>query len=121
MIEKPDCKASFRRLLRIGVINRMFDHVAFPSPDHEKADWEVKDEKGKTVIIPRTIQGLRIWNVAKRAYDPVSPLLPGAPNDNDKEEYWKEMMVKFREQYGDEEIDELLSDKPATDEEKDNK
>jgi len=120
MIEKPDCKASFRRLLRMGLINRMFDHVAFPSPDNEKGDWEVKDDNGRTVIIPRPIHGLRIWNVNKRVYDVVSPLLPGSPSDGEKDKYWNEMLAKFREQYGDEEIAELLEDKKTTQEEKDN-
>ncbi|ETO26154.1 hypothetical protein RFI_10983 [Reticulomyxa filosa] len=117
MIEKPDCKATFRRLLRIGVINRMFDHVAFPSPDHEKADWEVKNDSGKIVIMPRPIQGLRQWNVSKRAYDQISPLLPGAPTDSEKEEYWKAMLVKFKEQHGEQEIADLLNDKKTEEKE----
>jgi len=66
MIEHPECEAAFKRLLNIGLINKMFDNFAFPSPDNEKHLYEVKDENGKTVVIPRPVHGLRIWEPAKK-------------------------------------------------------
>lgn len=108
MIEHPDCEAAFKRLLNIGLINRMFDFHAFPSPDNEKHLYEVKDENGKTVMIPRPVKALRIWNPAKKKYDDVDCHLEGAPKDNEVQQYWENMLNQFRLERGNEYIDKLL-------------
>lgn len=108
MIEHPDCEAAFKRLLNIGLINKMFDNIAFPSPENEKHLYEVKDDNGKTVTIPRPVHTLRIWNASKKTYDKVESHLEGAPIDNEVQKYWNDMLKTFRQERGDEYIDKLL-------------
>ena len=108
MIENPTCEAAFKRLLNIGLITNMFDHVAFPSPENEKKDWIVQDEHGKDVVIPRPVKGLRVWNVNNRKYKQVQAHLDGAPQSEEAQKYWNEMLDKFREQRGKDYIDNLL-------------
>eukprot|EP01084_Bolivina_argentea_P097723 175672_1 len=107
MIENPTCEAAFKRLLNIGLITNMFDHVAFVSPENEKKDWEVKDDHGKTVIIPRPVHSLRIWDVKKRCYKEVQSHLDGAPDAKDAPKYWEEMVNKFKSERGDDYINNL--------------
>jgi len=115
MLLEPDCEAAFRRLLQIGLINHMFDHVAFPMPEAEQGDWEVEDEKtGKKVQIPRPVSGLRVWNASKRDYDTISTLLAGAPTDEEKDKYWADMLVELRSIHGDEYIDGFLGGASAS-------
>ena len=109
MIENPTCEAAFKRLLNIGLITNMFDNVAFPSPEHEKDDWIVKDDHGKDVTIPRPVKRLRAWNVKKRCYQDIQSHLDGAPKPEDAEKYWNDMLNKFREQRGDDYINNLLA------------
>eukprot|EP00483_Globobulimina_turgida_P001465 UN01467 len=109
MIENPTCEAAFKRLLNIGLITSMFDHVAFPSPEEEKKDWMVKDDHGKDVIIPRPVNGLRVWNVKQRCYRPVQAHLDGAPDQKDAGKYWENMLNSFREQRGVDYINDLLA------------
>eukprot|EP01084_Bolivina_argentea_P089767 161896_1 len=109
MIENPTCEAAFKRLLNIGLITNMFDHVAFPSPQHEINDWMVKDDHGKDVVIPRPVKGLRIWNVKNRCYKQVQSHLDGAPNEKDAQKYWENMLNQFRDQRGVDYIDNLLA------------
>jgi len=109
MIEHPVCEAAFKRLLNIGLITNMFDHVAFPSPEHEEKEWIVKDEHDRDVVIPRPVKALRIWNVKNRGYDTVRAHLDGAPKEEEAEAYWEEMVRKFKEERGEEYIDSLLS------------
>merc|ERR1712157_114756 len=96
MIENPTCEAAFKRLLGIGLITDMFDHVAFPSPDDEKNDWIVQDEHGKDVVIPRPVKALRVWDPKKRNYNKVEAHLDGAPKADEAEAYWNEMLKKFK-------------------------
>ena len=109
MIEHPVCEAAFKRLLNIGLITNMFDHVAFPSPEHEEKERVVKDEHGRDVVIPRPVQALRVWNVKQRGYSLVIAHLDGAPKEEEAEECWKGMVSKFKEERGEEYIDGLLS------------
>merc|ERR1719150_1053607 len=102
MIEHPVCEAAFKRLLNIGLITDMFDHVAFPSPEEEEADWIVQDDHGKDVTIPRPVKALRIWDVKTRGYKQVSAHLEGAPTADEAPKYWEDMLHKFRMQRGEE-------------------
>eukprot|EP00486_Rosalina_sp_Unknown_P009229 CAMPEP_0201583864 /NCGR_PEP_ID=MMETSP0190_2-20130828/103694_1 /ASSEMBLY_ACC=CAM_ASM_000263 /TAXON_ID=37353 /ORGANISM="Rosalina sp." /LENGTH=264 /DNA_ID=CAMNT_0048026643 /DNA_START=18 /DNA_END=812 /DNA_ORIENTATION=+ len=110
MIENPTCEAAFKRLLKIGLITNMFDNVAFPSPENEKADWIVKDDHGKDVTIPRPVKKLRAWNCNKRCYKDVQAHLDGAPKPEDAEKYWNDMLNKFKDERGDEYINNLVGD-----------
>eukprot|EP00484_Ammonia_sp_Unknown_P019196 CAMPEP_0197034318 /NCGR_PEP_ID=MMETSP1384-20130603/12470_1 /TAXON_ID=29189 /ORGANISM="Ammonia sp." /LENGTH=258 /DNA_ID=CAMNT_0042464233 /DNA_START=56 /DNA_END=832 /DNA_ORIENTATION=+ len=109
MIEHPTCEAAFKRLLGIGLITNMYDHVAFPSPEEEKKDWIVQDDHGKDVVIPRPVKALRCWDVKNRCYKPVQAHLDGAPQPDEADKYWKDMVAKFKEERGDEYIDKLLA------------
>ena len=109
MIQHPVCEAAFKRLLNIGLITNMFDHIAFPSPEHEEKEWNVKDDHGRKVVIPRPVQALRVWNVERRAYDAVRAHLDGAPEEEQAEAVWAAMLREFTQQRGDEDIDGLLN------------
>ena len=87
----------------------MFDHIAFPSPDNEKKDWMVKDDHGKDVVIPRPVQGLRVWNVKERGYESVQSHLDGAPQAEDAQKYWETMLDSFRAQRGADYINNLVA------------
>jgi hypothetical protein len=107
---EPTCAAELRRMYRIGAVIRVYDHHMFPNYEEEKADFEVIDEKsGKTVIIPRPVRDLRIWNAASREYDPVQAELEGAPSVGDVDHYWGELVAKMRETWGDEEFDRMTT------------
>eukprot|EP01083_Nonionella_stella_P003676 10580_1 len=109
MIENPHCEAAFKRLINIGLITDMFDHVAFPSPEHEKKDWMVKDDHGKDVVIPRPVKGLRVWDVKGRCYKKVEAHLDGAPDAKEAEKYWEDMLNGFRAKQGADYINGLLA------------
>ena len=109
MIENPVCEAAFKRLLNIGLITNMFDHVAFPSPEDEKKDWIVQDEHGKDVAIPRPVKALRVWNVKERCFKDVKAHLDGAPSADEAAKYWEGMLAKFRNERGEDYINDLLA------------
>merc|ERR1712228_489643 len=57
MLVKPDCEATFRRLLQIGLITKVFDFNLFPIPEDEEKEtyWndlvkQLKDEHGPEYI-----------------------------------------------------------------------
>jgi len=110
MLIEPDCEAAFKRLLKLGVINKLFDPIAFPSPQEEKEQYQVRDEHGKIVEIPRPVHALRIWNAKLRKYDILSAHLDGAPSDKDAADYWKNMLQKLRDMRGAEYIDGLMEE-----------
>lgn len=111
-ILKPVCEASFKRLLKIGVITTMFDHLAFPSPEHEKAQYQVQDDNGKTVPIPRPVSGMRNWDPKNQKYKNINIHLKGAPENNEeKEKLWATMLDEFNNKYGKVMIDEWLKAK----------
>jgi len=111
MMYKPDCEAAFRRLLQIGLITKLFDNVAFPMPEEEKADWQVKDEHGKTVQIPRPINALRIWNAKKRGYDMLSSRLGGAPAPQDEGKFWQALLQELKDMHSAEYVESLMEEK----------
>ena len=109
-ILSPTCKAEFRRMIQIGPVFQVFDHLMFPSPDDEKDDWEVTNEQGKKVILPRPVSELRIWNTEKQDYDVVDPTLDGTPSKDERDDYWKNLLETVRESFP-EEVEEILGKK----------
>jgi len=101
---QPTCKAEFRRMFAIGPVYTVYDHHMFPSPDGEKARFEVTDDNGKKVILPRPVSELRIWSTEKQAYEQVDPTLDGAPDDRGV--YWQQLVARLKENFS-EEIEEL--------------
>ena len=110
MLMKPDCEATFRRLLQIGLITKVFDFNLFPIPESELADYQIVNEKtGKTMNIPRPCKSLRVWNVEKKEYEKIDATLKGAPKDEDKEKYWQDLVGKLKKEHGPEYIDKMMS------------
>merc|ERR1712154_753319 len=98
---KPDCEATFRRLLQIGIITNVFDFELFPMPENELADWQIINEKtGKTMNIPRPCKAMRVWNVESKAYEKIDTTLKGAPEDEEKDSYWKDLVNQLKDEHG---------------------
>ena len=66
-------------MFAIGPVYTVYDHYMFPSTEDEKAEFEVTDENGKKVILPRPVAALRIWSTEKQIYETVDPTLDGVP------------------------------------------
>lgn len=113
MLENPTCEAQFRRMLQLGLVNKVYDKFIFPTPDALKPSYTVVDDNGKNVDIPHSVAGLRIWAAADQAYREISPQLDGAPSDADAAKVWGEMLDQWRETRGAEFIDSLLGPRPA--------
>ena len=109
-IDNPVNVQSLRNQVRLATkygINVNVSHdTIFPSPEKEKDNWMEQDENGQTMIIPRQVKGLRIWNVKQRCYDAVDPHLEGAPTADEAPKYWEEMLEKLRTEHGTENVDE---------------
>lgn len=97
---QPTCLAELRRMVAIGPVYNVYDHHMFPSSDEEKAQFEVVDENsGKTVVLPRPVSALRIWNVEEQQYNVVDPTLDGAPPVEQRDAYWKDLLKKLQENF----------------------
>lgn len=103
---QPTCKAEFRRMFAIGPVYTVYDHHMFPSPENEKGRFEVTDDNGKKVILPRPVSALRIWSTEKQSFEDVDPTLDGAPQDRDS--YWEELISRLKENFP-EEVEELTN------------
>jgi len=103
---QPTCKAEFRRMMGIGPVYNVFDHHMFPSPGDEKDSFEVADDHGKKVILPRPVAALRIWSTEKQQYEEVDPTLDGAPAPAERDVYWATMCEKLQDTFP-EEMEEL--------------
>mmetsp|Transcript_39167 Transcript_39167/g.62746 ORF Transcript_39167/g.62746 Transcript_39167/m.62746 type:complete len:236 (+) Transcript_39167:22-729(+) len=109
-VTHPDCMASFRRVLKMGLVTSIFDHLAFPEPsEEEKKKWQVKNEAGKIIHIPHPVKALRIWNKSKGEYEAVRAHMEGAPEPKDAEKYWQDMLNDLRETRGTKLIDDVLA------------
>jgi hypothetical protein len=106
----PTCAAEFRRMVGIGPVFQVYDHHMFPSPEDEKGDYEVTDDRGRKVILPRPVAELRIWSTEKQAYEAVDPTLDGCPALEERGSYWTGVLEKLREQFP-EEIDGIIGAK----------
>ena len=110
MLDHPTCEAAFVRMLKNGPLNRIYDKLAFPIAEQDKHEWVITDEKsGKLVDIPRPVYALRIWNALTECYDPISPLLQGAPSDAELPGYWEQTLGELRIYHGEEYIAGLLA------------
>lgn len=101
---QPTCMAEFRRMFAIGPVYTVYDYHMFPSPEEEKGRFEVTDERGKKVILPRPVSSLRIWSTEKQSFEDVDPTLDGAPQD--RESYWEQLIARLKENFP-EEVEEL--------------
>lgn len=109
MLTAPTCEAQFRRMLQIGIVTRLFDGHVFPTPESQKALFQVIDEKnGKTIELPHPVAGLRVWNAATLCYDSIDPHLQGAPQEADKDAFWAKMIQDLKVQLGDEYVSKFL-------------
>jgi hypothetical protein len=104
----PTCKAEFRRMFAIGPVYTVYDYLMFPSPEDEKAKFEVTDDNGKKVVLPRPVSALRVWSTEKQAYENVDPTLDGAPTDRNA--YWEQLVARLKENFS-EEVEELANNK----------
>uniref|UniRef100_A0A7S4IPM5 Uncharacterized protein n=1 Tax=Odontella aurita TaxID=265563 RepID=A0A7S4IPM5_9STRA len=103
---QPTCKAEFRRMFGIGPVYTVYDHHMFPSSEEEKARFEVTDDNGKKVILPRPVSALRIWSTEKQCFEDVDPTLDGAPQNRDS--YWEELVARLEKNFP-EEVKEMTS------------
>ena len=56
-------------MLKTGLVTSIYDHISFPSPAGEQAEWEVEDENtGKMVAIPRPVAEIRVWDPEEKKY-----------------------------------------------------
>jgi len=99
---QPTCLAELRRMVAIGPVYNVFDHHMFPSPEEEKSKFEVTDDNGKKVILPRPVSALRIWSMEKQAYKDVDPTLAGTPSEAERDAYWAGLIEKLKENFPEE-------------------
>lgn len=111
MLDKPSCEAAFARMLKAGPLNRLYDKLGFPMPADEEEAWKIVDEKsGKTVDIPRPVHALRVWDPNTDSYTDVSPIMDGAPADEEgMRTYWDTTMQELRAKHGNDYIDAMLA------------
>ena len=63
MVDKPNCEAAFRRILQAGVVTRLYDTVALPTPPEQADKWIVTNEDtGKKINIPHEVSEMRVWD-----------------------------------------------------------
>jgi len=109
MLTNPTCEAQFRRMLQIGIVNRLFDNNIFPTPDAQKSLYQVTDDKsGKLIELPHPVAGLRVWNAANQSYDSLDPQLTGAPTEGDKDASWAQLIQELKVKLGEEYVSQFL-------------
>jgi len=109
MLDKPDCLAALKRMLQIGMITTLFDNQLLATPEEDKGQYEVTDDKGKTVTVPHPVTGLRVWNCATGAYDAISPHLDGAPETpEDQAKAWSDIVSDLKTKLGEEALNDLM-------------
>lgn len=109
LLQETTCKSTFRRLMINGLITKLYGEDLFPSSEKDKKDWQVIDENGKLVSIPRTVYALRVWNAVKLCYEEIDVRLDGAPAENEEQEYWNNMLDTFKNQRGINFINNIMS------------
>uniref|UniRef100_A0A7S2IC20 Uncharacterized protein n=1 Tax=Helicotheca tamesis TaxID=374047 RepID=A0A7S2IC20_9STRA len=104
----PSCKAEFRRMYEVGPVFTIYDHHMFPSDPSDAHKFQVTDDAtGKTVVIPRPVKRLRIWNTQAQSYDTVRATLDGAPDDQDA--YWLDLKNRIRDAFGEDEFQDMIA------------
>ena len=111
-LKNPSCEAAFKRMLRTGLLTRVFDPMAFPTPEKMKNKYVVGDEKtGKNVQLPHPVEALRVWNSNTKSYDDISTHLEGAPKTKEESsKFWASIMTELEAKHGREYIESLLVD-----------
>ena len=104
----PTCKAELRRMFGVGPVFRVYDQHMFPSPPDELGRFEVEDDNGRKLTLPRPVHSLRLWDVGAQRYAPVEAALDGAPAGDDAQAaYWADLQAKIAEAIGPDEFAEL--------------
>eukprot|EP01060_Flectonema_neradi_P032557 TRINITY_DN5206_c0_g2_i1.p1 TRINITY_DN5206_c0_g2~~TRINITY_DN5206_c0_g2_i1.p1 ORF type:complete len:233 (+),score=40.01 TRINITY_DN5206_c0_g2_i1:64-762(+) len=112
MVDKPNCEAAFRRILQAGVVTRLYDTVALPTPPEQADKYIVTNEEtGKKINIPHEVSEMRVWDAEAGSYKAFSAHLDGAPQPDEKEQFWGNLIAEQREKHGDELIDKILASK----------
>merc|ERR1719471_760155 len=110
MLKKPTCAAQLRRMLEIGLITNLYDEGAFPTPEADKEQYEVKDHNGKVIQIPHPVNEMRAWNAKDRCYEQHSTRLDEAPPPENEKEFWESILQSFREAQVINEKNEVIMD-----------
>ena len=106
---KIDCKAGLRKMLKIGLITRLYDPDAFPSPQSEKHLFETTNDRGKVERIPRPVSALRVWDASSEKYVAIDPVLEGVPRTAEEcASVWNGLLQQLRTMHGEEELAELM-------------
>ena len=63
MIDQPSCEAAFKRMLQSGLVTKLYDTVALPTPESDLSAWMVTNEDtGKPIHVPHPVEEMRIWD-----------------------------------------------------------
>mmetsp|Transcript_44416 Transcript_44416/g.81061 ORF Transcript_44416/g.81061 Transcript_44416/m.81061 type:complete len:245 (-) Transcript_44416:166-900(-) len=109
MLHHTTCEAQLRRMLQIGIVNRLYDPNVFPTPPALKSQYQVTDDKtGKLIDLPHPVGELRVWNASTNSYETFSPQLEGAPSEADKDTAWAKIVANLKESMGDEYISSFM-------------
>ena len=75
MVVNPSCKAAFKRILQTGLVTKLYDTVALPTPAEDAQKWTVTNEEtGKIIHVPHPVSQMRIWDAEKVCRSPSSIL-----------------------------------------------
>jgi len=103
MIKSPVCEASLRRMVQVGLITTLFDHLAFPNPEELEEKYQAKNEETNKIIqIPHPVQALRVWDSKTGGYIPFPSRLEGAPEPEGEEAYWNSILEYLTTRFPDE-------------------
>jgi hypothetical protein len=98
--DPPGCLATLRRLLQAGPVTAVYsgggngkfvashEGFALRMPPSDVARWQMTNDKGELVDIPRPALALRVWDASSGAYVPVDPRLDGAPRSDAEAVAW---------------------------------
>jgi len=112
MLVNPSCEAAFRRMLQIGMISQMYDPQVFPTPESQKAKYQVTDERtGKLIELPHPVKGLRVWDAGAQRYTDIEAQLTGAPSEADAAKWWEDFLGELSGKHGAEYIQDLIAGK----------
>jgi len=76
--------------------NYVASHEGFAlrMPPAEVPDWQMTNDKGELVDIPRPALNLRVWSPEDGAYNTIDPVLTGAPRTIEEAEAWFVSVVR---------------------------
>jgi len=97
MWNHPFSKAALVQMVKAGLVNHLFDAYVLPSPKDELPKLTVvHNTTGKVTRIAHPVAALRVWDADKGAYQEISPVLDGAPQDADVASFWKAKLDELR-------------------------